>query len=118
MVKRSEIHPVWFQKPTGWGYYTGIFGIFDGENLDSKMLWQQSQQKIEALVKREPQGGRRHHQAESEQPPGYHEAGKNVCHRGGNTLVLVIGGFIADRFINHFSATSPFLLFAGMVQVT
>jgi hypothetical protein len=85
--------------------------------LDLKMLWQQSQQKIEALVRVNRKAEEDITRLKVNSLLGTMKPVKIFAIVAGMLWVLVIGGFIADRFINHFSATSPFLLFAGSVQV-
>jgi hypothetical protein len=85
--------------------------------LDLKMLWQQSQQKIEALVQVNRKAEEDITRLKVNSLLGTMKPVKIFAIVAGLLWVMVVGGFIADRFINHFSATSPFLLFAGSVQV-
>lgn len=85
--------------------------------LDVKMLWQQSQQKIEALVQVNRRAEEDITRLKVNSLLGTMKPVKIFAIVAGLLWVIVVGGFIASLFINHFSAASPFLLFAGTVQV-
>ena len=84
---------------------------------DIKLLWQQSQLKIDALVQVNRKAEEDITRLKVNSLLGSMKPVKIFAILAGIFWVIIVGGFIADRFINHFSATSPFLLFAGSVQV-
>ncbi|MGB4772863.1 MAG: hypothetical protein WBP58_15465 [Chitinophagaceae bacterium] len=85
--------------------------------LDVKMLWQQSQQKIEALVQVNRRAEEDITKLKVNSLLGTMKPVKVFAIVAGILWVFIVGGFIADRFINHYAATSPFLLYAGLLQV-
>jgi hypothetical protein len=85
--------------------------------LDMKMLWQQSQQKIEALVQVNRRAEEDITKLKVNSLLGTMKPVKIFAIVAGMLWVFLVGGFIANLFINHYAASSPFFLYAALIQV-
>jgi hypothetical protein len=85
--------------------------------LDMKMLWQQSQQKIEALTQVNRRAEEDITKLKVNSLLGTMKPVKLFAIVAGMLWVFIVGGFIANLFINHFAASSPFFIYAALIQV-
>jgi hypothetical protein len=85
--------------------------------LDMKMLWQQSQQKIEALTQVNRRAEEDITKLKVNSLLGTMKPVKIFAIAAGMLWVFIVGGFIANLFINHFAASSPFFIYAALIQV-
>jgi hypothetical protein len=85
--------------------------------LEMKMLWQQSQQKIEALTQVNRRAEEDITKLKVNSLLGTMKPVKIFAIVAGMLWVFIVGGFIASLFINHYAASSPFFLYAALIQV-
>ena len=85
--------------------------------LDIKMLWQQSQQKIEALVQVNRKAEEDITKLKVNSLLATLRPVKIFAIAVGVLWVFIVGGLVAGLFINHYAASSPFFLYSALIQV-